>query len=164
MKLPSIPAVALGLTVALLAGCKKNIDNNDAVKQGINAYLAKRSDLLSMDVSLTSVAYHGDEATATVRFQAKGNSSPSAGMSMQYVLERKGDQWVVKGRAGSDAHTGMPQGSPGAAAPGAAPQSNGGSLGAMPSLPNGHPAVGEPSGALPPGHPPIGEKKSTESK
>ena len=148
--------------MALLGGCKKNIDNNDAVKQGINAYLAKRPDLLAMDVNVASVAYHGDEATATVRFQAKGNSSPNAGMSMQYVLERKGNQWVVKGRAGGDAHTGMPQG--GNDAPGAPAAPNGGSLGAMPSLPNGHPSVGTPSGSLPPGHPPIGEKKSSDGK
>ena len=163
MKRPIIPAFALGLTVALLGGCKKNIDNNDAVKQGINAYLSKRGDLLAMDINVTSVAYRGDEATATVRFQAKGNSSPTAGMSMEYVLERKGNQWVVKGRAGGDAHTGMPQGAPGGS-PGGPPQDSGGSLGAMPNLPNGHPSVGAPSGALPPGHPPVGEKKSTEGK
>lgn len=148
----TLPAIALGLIAALLGGCKKNIDNNDAVKQGINTYLAKRADLLAMDINVTSVDYHGDEATATVRFQAKGNSSPSAGMSMQYVMERKGNQWVVKGRAGGDAHTGMPQGAPGAAP---APGASGGSIGAMPSLPNGHPSAGAPSGALPPGHPPI---------
>ena len=147
--------------MALLGGCKKNIDNDDAVKQGINAYLSKRSDLLAMDVNVTSVSYHDNEATAVVRFQAKGNPSPSAGMSMQYELERKGNQWVVNGRAGGEAHTGMPQGAPGASgAPGAgAPGANGGSIGAMPSLPNGHPSVGEPSGALPPGHPPIDSSK-----
>ena len=165
MKTSTLPAIALGLTVALLGGCKKNIDNNDAVKQGINAYLSKRPDLLAMDVNVTSVAYRGDEATATVRFQAKGNSSAGAGMSMQYVLERKGNQWVVKGRAGGDAHTGMPQGGAGAPGAPAAPNS-GGSIGAMPSMPNGHPAVGAPpSGDLPPGHPPIGStKKSGDGK
>jgi hypothetical protein len=153
-----LPAIALGLTVALLGGCKKNIDNNDAVKQGITSYLSKRSDLLAMDVNVTSVTYHGDEATAVVRFQAKGNSSPTAGMSMEYVLQRQGNQWVVKGRAGGDTHSGMPQGAPGSA-PG------GGSMGAMPNLPNGHPATGgEPSGALPPGHPAIGDKKPADGK
>ncbi len=161
MKKSTLAACALGLTVALLGGCKKNIDNDDAVKQGINAYLSKRSDLLAMDVNVTSVAYHGDEATATVRFQAKGNSSPSAGMSMQYVLARKGNQWVVKGRAGGDAHTGMPQGAPGASS---APGANGGSIGAMPSLPNGPPPSGGASGTLPPGHPPINSTKPGNGK
>ena len=153
MKSSTLPAIALGLTVALLGGCKKNIDNNDAVKQGISTYLAKRADLLAMDVNVTSVAYHGDEATATVRFQAKGNSSPTAGMSMQYVLERKGNQWVVKGRAGGEAHSGVPQGAPGGSpAPGAngwfhrrdAFHAAGASLGrrAFRVLPPGHPAIG----------------------
>ncbi len=67
------------------------------------SYLSKRSDLLAMDVSVTSVSFHQDEATAQVHFQAKGNSSPAAGMTMQYVLERKDGQWVVKGRTGANA-------------------------------------------------------------
>ena len=160
VKSSTILATVLGLTVALLSGCKKNIQNNDAVKQGIMTYLAKRSDLLAMDVSVTSVAFHQDEATATVRFQAKGNASPNAGMTMEYVLERKSGQWVVKGRAGGagdNPHTGMPQGAPGAAGSGA-PQalppghpaigsgsspgaSGAGSIGAMPNLPSGHPSI-----------------------
>lgn len=168
-------AAVLGLTVALLSGCKKNIQNNDAVKQGIMTYLAKRADLLAMDVNVQSVAFHQDEATATVRFQAKNNTSPNAGMSMEYVLERKGAQWVVKGRAGGtgdNPHTGLPQGAPGAGGPG--------SMGAMPqTLPPGHPSVGNGAtpgragagsiGAmpqtLPPGHPSIGAgKKTTDNK
>lgn len=166
MKSSRLSAIALGLIIAaLLTGCKKNIDNNEAVKQGISSYLSKRSDLLAMEVSVQSVAYKGDEATATVRFQAKGNSSPNAGMTMQYVLERKDNQWVVKGKGGGDIHTGMPQGAPGA--PGA-PQ---GSIGAMPNtgapgatpqqLPPGHPAIegANPTGSLPPGHPQIPAQK-----
>ena len=161
MKTSTSLAALLGLTMALLVGCKKDIQNNAAVKQGIMNYLAKRSDLLAMDVNVTNVSYRQDEATATVRFQAKNNSSPNAGMTMEYVLERKNNEWVVKGRAGGDAHTGMPQGSPGTSAmPGSpAPGAPGsGSIGAMPNTPPGHPSVGSPaspSGQLPPGHPPL---------
>lgn len=164
----TIATVALGTALALLSGCKKNIQNNDAVKQGIMTYLAKRSDLLAMEVSVTSVAFHDDQATATVRFQAKGNTSPTAGMSMDYILDRKDNQWVVKGRAGADQHSGVPPGGPNS--PGAAGST--GSLGAMPnmggsqsgmppgSMPPGHPSVGgAPSGSLPPGHPPLGNDK-----
>lgn len=170
MNVLRIVTVALGASIALLSGCKKNIQNNDAVRQGIMNYLSKRSDLLAMDVTVTSVAYHEDQATATVRFQAKGNSSPTAGMSMDYILERKDNQWVVKGRAGGEQHDGMQQGAPGGSAPPGAAGSSG-SLGAMPnlpgtqpSLPPGHPSVGgnsgaAPSGSLPPGHPPVGGKK-----
>jgi hypothetical protein len=166
----TVSATVLGLSVALLlSGCKKNIQNNDAVKQGIMNYLSKRSDLLAMDVNVTNVTYDKDQATATVRFQAKGNSSPSAGMSMEYVLERKGNEWVVKGRAGGDAHTGMPQGvhegAPGA--PGTPGTNGSGSIGAMPNiLPPNHPgASGTPSGStLPPGHPPIDSFKDGKNK
>jgi hypothetical protein len=162
VKSSTILAAVLGLTAALLSGCKKDIQNNEAVRQGVMNYLAKRSDLLAMDVNVQSVAFLQDEATATVRFQAKGNSSPNAGMTMQYALEKKGGQWVVKARAGSDAHTGMPQGAPGM--PGGAPGAAGsGSIGAMPqTLPPGHPSVGSggaPSSTLPPGHPAIPTEK-----
>lgn len=167
VKSSSIAAILLGLSLCWLAGCAKNIDSKEAVRQGVMNYLAKRSDLLVMDVSVTSVAFHQDEATATVHFQAKGISTPGAGMNMQYVLERKGNEWTVKGRAGSDAssnpHTGMPQGVPGGGA---------GSIGAMPNtgvpqtLPPGHPSVPNgraPSGALPPGHPTVGSQPSNGS-
>lgn len=164
----SIAVAALGLSIALLSGCKKDIQNNDAIKQGINNYLSKRPDILAMDVSVGAVTYKDNEATATVHFQAKGNTTPGGGMTMQYVLTRQGNQWVVKGRAAGETHgegMGMPQG------PGAGPGS--GSIGAMPNtptpgssgaLPPGHPSVGggaAPSGDLPPGHPPVSPDKKT---
>lgn len=144
-----ITASALVVAIALLAGCKKNIQNNDAVRQGIMDYLSKRPDLLAMDVNVTAVNYRDNEATATVRFQAKGNTSPGASMTMQYVLERKGNQWAVKGRAGGNEHgaNGLPPEGGGPA---------GGSIGAMPNTT----PPGTPSGALPAGHPPINPGKS----
>jgi hypothetical protein len=158
---PTLIAAAVGLSIALLGGCKRDIQNNDAIRQGVMTYLAKRQDLLAMDVSVTAVTYKENEATATVRFQAKGNNAPGSGMDMAYVLERKGNQWVVKGRAGENPHgaqgMGMPQGSPGARPGGS------GSIGAMPdTLPPGHPTTGSgaiPSGQLPPGHPTVAPGK-----
>jgi len=155
---PTFTAAALA-GIVLLAGCKKDIQNQDAVRQGVMAYLSKRSDLLAMDVTVNSVAFHDNEATAEVHFQAKGNPSPAAGMSMQYVLERKDNQWVVKGRTGANAAHGAngPAVNPGGAAPGAldglpsTPLSGGAPSG---GLPPGHPAVGGSQG-LPPGHPAI---------
>ena len=166
MKRPFFAASALCLSFAWLIGCSKNIDNKEAVRQGVVNYLSKRPDFLAMDVSVTSVAFRQDEATANVHLQAKGNSAPGAGMNMEYVLERKGSDWVVKGRAGSgNAHTGLPQGGSGSI--GAMPQtgsgSGSGSIGAMPQLPSGHPSVpsgGTPSGALPPGHPAVSPEQS----
>jgi hypothetical protein len=151
VKSSALAAIALGLASTWLAGCGQNIDSKEAVRQGVVNYLATRPDFLAMDVSVTSVAFRQDEATASVHFQAKGNSNPAAGMNMQYVLERKGNEWVVRGRAGSGGpHTGLPQGVPGSGAGsiGAMPNTGAGSIGAMPntgvpqSLPRGHPPVG----------------------
>jgi len=167
VKGPAIAVAALGLSIALLGGCKKNIQNDDAVRQGIMNYLSKRPDLLSMDVNVTGVAYRQDEATATVKFQAKGNTSPGASMTMQYVLERQGNQWNVKGRAGADSHgaSGLPPAGTAAGSMSAMPNTT------MPStsMPPGHPSVGAPGsaseGALPPGHPPVSsDKKPGSSK
>lgn len=156
------PLIAALAGIVLLAGCKKDIQNKDAVRQGVMSYLSKRSDLLAMDVTVDSVAFHDDEATAEVHFQAKGNTSPAAGMSMQYVLERKDGQWVVKGRTGANAAHGESAAPSGAAAgqgsgPGpldGMPHSGLPSGGGAGALPPGHPAIGG-SQALPPGHPSI---------
>ena len=166
MKLPTLTLAGLGVCLALLGGCKKDIQNQDAIRQGVMKYLSKRSDLLAMDVSVGAVEFRGqDEATATVHFQAKNNSSPAAGMSMQYVLERKGNEWVVKGRSGENAAHGaggMPQPGTGSSAPGSlsgmpnTPLPGGSGAG---SLPPGHPAIGANGQALPPGHPAVPSSK-----
>jgi hypothetical protein len=132
-------SVLLGLT--LLSACKKDIQSKDAVRNGVLKYLSQRSDLAAMDVSVSAVTFKGDEAEATVHFQAKGNTAPGAGLTMPYVLERKGNEWVVKGKSGNSQHgmgaTGMPGGGGGE------------------SLPPGHPVV-PPGGASPGGGPPSG--------
>jgi hypothetical protein len=161
---------AVTLFIILLCGCAKDIQNQEAVRQGVMSYLSKRSGLLAMDVNVTSVSFRQDEATAEVHFQAKGNSSPGAGMTMQYVLQRQDGQWVVKGRSGPGAAHGASgpavNSVPGQGAlPGsldgmpAVPQSGGGSV----SLPPGHPAVGG-SQALPPGHPSVNPDTSGQQK
>jgi hypothetical protein len=163
---------AAAIATVLLAGCKKNIQNQDAVRQGVMTYLQKRSDLLAMDVSVTSVAFRQDEATAQVHFQAKGNNSPGAGMNMQYVLERKDGQWMVRGRTGANASHGASGPGVNGASPaeGAAP----GALDGMPripapggegaaGLPPGHPGVAG-SQALPPGHPSVSPDSTSQQK
>ena len=144
----TILTAALVLSLTVLGGCKRDIQNTESVRRGVLAYFSKRSDLLSMDVSVTHVTYSDNEATATVHVQAKGSNIPGSGMDMRYLLERNGNDWVVKGRAGGEAHgtegTGMPPGHP-AVQPGMQPstqQGGTGSIGAMPqTLPPGHPAI-----------------------
>ncbi len=125
-----------GALVVALAACHKDIDNGDAVRQGVMNYLAKKSGLSSMDVTIASVSFKKDEADAVVHFQAKGSTAPGSGLDIPYVLERKGNEWVVKGRAGA-ARGANPHGAAGGM--GANPHASG-----TPALPPGHPAV--PSG------------------
>lgn len=134
-------------TLIFAFGCGKDINNKEAVKKGVEEYLASRQSqtgltMNAMEVSVTSVDFQKDEARAVVAFKVKGDTSGGGGMAMNYVLERKGAKWVVKGRQenGLNPHGGgaMP---PGGAMPG----------GAMPT-----------EGALPPNHPPVeGAKPET---
>ena len=132
----------LALSAALLlAACSRDIQNTDAVRQGVMEYLRAlppQSGLSvdRMQVDVTSVAFQRDQARATVYFRPKGGGE--GGMHMNYVLERTGNKWTVRGRTESGVN---PHGGQG-----------------MPPLPPDHPATGDapPAGTLPPGHPPIG--------
>ena len=92
----------LALAAVFLAACSKNIQNPEAVKQGVVDYLKDRAptmglDMSAMDVNVGAVSFEKDTARASVSFVPKGMPA-SGGMSMDYVLERKGDKWAVKGR------------------------------------------------------------------
>ena len=132
--------------MALLAGCKRGVQNEQAVRQAVIDYLATRNfNVASMQVDVTSVTFRQNEADAAVSFRPKG-STGAPGMTMNYKLEMKGDRWVVKGKAEAG---GMPH----STAPGAMPH------GAMPgdagaAMP--HDAMGQ----MPPGHPPVGGQKT----
>jgi hypothetical protein len=123
------------ITSLTLGACKKDIQNEEAVRQGMLNYLSKRQDLVRMDVTIKKVSFRQDEADAVVHFQAKDSNTPSAGIDMPYVLERKGNEWVVKGRAGGSGH--------GAGTGGMEnPHGGGAPPGGMPApLPPGHPQV-----------------------
>ncbi|MCC7153846.1 MAG: hypothetical protein IT161_04670 [Bryobacterales bacterium] len=125
--LPALAAICL-----FLAACSKNIQTKDAVLKGITTHLSKRTDmpLSSMKIEISSVNFRGNEADALVSFTPQGMEG-SAGMQMRYTLERKGNEWVVKGRADSGGH-GAPGGMPGGTAPG----------GSGSTLPPDHPPIG----------------------
>jgi hypothetical protein len=125
---------------AAVFACSRNINNKEAVRQGIMDYLNKRSaqtglDMKLMNVDVTSVQFRNNEARALVSFVPK--DSPRGGMSMNYTLERSGNHWVVKGRAESGMSPHAAQGTPP-------------STGSIAPIPPGQPQ------ALPPGHPPVG--------
>lgn len=123
-----------------LAGCHSNIQNEGAVRRGVMDYLSTRPGLNigSMDVSVGSMIFRENEVDATFTFTPKGSNAaqPGQAMSIHYVLEKKGNRWLVKPRtaSGQNPHGGM----------GASP--HGGGM-AMPE------SGGSAAGALPPGHP-----------
>ncbi len=118
------------MAALVLAACSKNIQNPEAVKQGVVEYLSARAptmglDMSAMDVNVGSVSFEKDVARASVSFVPKGMPPGSGGMSMDYVLERKGDKWAVKSREANPASTHGGQPMPG-------------------SMPSGHPPVDRP--------------------
>jgi hypothetical protein len=119
------------------------MQNPEAVRRGVMDYLTKRGsiDVNSMQIDVTSVNFRENEADAVVTFRPKGSTDPASGMQMAYTLERKGDQWVVKGRAGGKG--------------GASPH------GAGQALPG---AEGMGGGQMPPAHPPTPQGDSTGQK
>ena len=121
----------------LLGACSRDIQNSDAVRAGVLDYLKSNQSRIGLDpngmqIDVTSVSFQKDEARATVAFRPKAGGDTAGPMMINYVLDRKGGKWVVRGRTENGAN---PHG--GGAVPGSAPE--------------GAPAPG--GQALPPGHP-----------
>jgi hypothetical protein len=135
-----IPPVVAAL---LLAACSRDIQNSEAVRQGVLDYLNARQQQTGLDMNLiqvdvTTISFQRNEARATISFRPK-NSEAANAMTKSYTLDRKGNKWVVRPRSEGE---GDPHG--------------GGS-----AMPADHPPVGgqaQPGGTLPPGHPPTGAK------
>jgi hypothetical protein len=116
--------------IALISGCKKPVNDQDAIRASIERHLSGVSglNLSAMNRVVKQVSINGDNATAVVEFQLKDGST---GMQVGYTLERKGADWnVVQSKP-----LGMPD-MPGMGMPGAGAPNGGGN-----SMPPGHPAV-----------------------
>jgi hypothetical protein len=138
--------VLLAIAVLSLAGCAKDINNKDAVKAAIMKRVSKTGfDVKAMNVDVTQVSFHDQDAVATVAFLPNGGP-PQSAVTFKYNLHRQNDEWVATGLAGS---TG--------AAAGANP--HGGAMGGVPGGMDSLPPSSAPSGNLPAGHPPIGKKQ-----
>ena len=141
------------IAALLLVSCGRgDINSKEAVRKGVVDYLEKRKaqtglEMNLMNVEVTNVTFDKNEAHATVSFKPKDTKTGAAGMSMSYVLERRGDQWVVKGRqeSGMSPHGGTP--------PMPASGATGAPGGALPQTPQ-----------LPPNHPPMGGGSETPKK
>jgi len=92
--------LVLALGVAALFGlsaCKKQANDNDAIRAGILEHLTSIGTLnmSAMDMDMRSVAVNGNQAHAEVEFRAKTNGPPGGGMQVAYDLEKRGGAWVV---------------------------------------------------------------------
>ncbi len=125
------PIVVLAAILTLVS-CGKDIQNNEAVRQAVIDDVAKRQaqtglNMSMMQIDIASVSFRKNAADAVVSFKPKNMASE--GMRMNYVLERKGDKWVVTGRQASATSS-----------HGNVPLPNSGD-GAGQTLPPGHPRV-----------------------
>jgi hypothetical protein len=117
-----VKSAAICLAALCLAGCSKNIDTPEAVKEGVLKDIAKKVDVQAMDVNVDSVSFREKEADAKVSFRPKG-ADRSQSITMSYSLERQGDEWHIKSRsmqahdehqAGAPGQTTLPPGHPSA--------------------------------------------------
>ncbi len=106
---------ALVLAALALAGCHRANSSKEAVRQAVIDYVSGRGlNVSAMNIDVTAVNFSGDRGEANVSFTPK--SGPQVpGMSMIYLIEQRGDKWVVTGRKQTG---GMPHG--GGAMPGGA--------------------------------------------
>ena len=148
----------------VLGACSRDIQNADAVRAGVIDYLKTNQSKIGlnpdgMQIDVTSVSFQKDEARATVSFRPKSGDVGGGPMMINYVLDKKGDKWVVRGRSESGVNphgaSGMP---PGGMPPGGMPPG----MPSVPEMPQGHPSTTpSPEGGqpLPPGHPSVGTKQ-----
>jgi hypothetical protein len=119
--------VSAFLLIFCLAGCHRGAESNDAVRQGILDYLAKKGmTAATMDINVVAVKFNGDKADATVSFAAKGSGAGQ--MQIQYHLELKDNKWTVVGRQDAGQHGATGQLPPGSTPPGMENPHGGGSM------------------------------------
>ncbi len=83
-----------------LISCGGRMQTREAVERGVLKGVAARGiNANSMDVSVTSVKFHGKQADAVVSFAPKGGRL-SDGLTMRYTLDQRDGEWVITGRSG----------------------------------------------------------------
>jgi hypothetical protein len=117
-------------SLALVAGCKKQANDQDAIRAAIDKHLSEQAglDLSAMDRTVKQVTVNGDHADAQMEFRVKGGG---AGMVVAYSMEKQGGDWKVlraQPMGGAQAH-------PGSESPSGAPGSG------KNAMPQGHPPV-----------------------
>jgi hypothetical protein len=114
----------------LAVGCKKPVNDQDAIRASIEKHLSAVSglNLSAMDREVKQVSITGDHADAVVDFRLKDGST---GMQVAYTLDRKDGAWNVVDS--------KPMGMPDVPGMGGAPMGAPGS--GNNSMPAGHPPL-----------------------
>ncbi|HKW35664.1 MAG TPA: hypothetical protein VJN92_21835 [Candidatus Acidoferrum sp.] len=145
-----LPALGLAVVLVGLGACKKQTNDNDAIRVGILQHLTSIGTLnmSAMDMDMRSVSVRGNQAHAEVEFRVKTGGAPvGAGMQVAYDLEKRGSVWVVLKTQplGGMQHPATSQ--------------NSGANQPVHSMPNFNellnPSSAAAQRALPPGHPPL---------
>lgn len=156
-------AIALLSFAAFFAvsGCKKQLNDNDAIRAGILQHLSALGTLniSAMQMDMRSVSINGNQAHAEVEFRPKTGAAPGTGMQVAYNLEKREGSWTV---LKTQAAGGMMQHPD----PNQNPHQNQAvHSGSLPNFnavlnPAGTPAPG----TLPPGHPQVATQQSNSQQ
>jgi hypothetical protein len=132
-------ATLLGGLLLAAGGCKPEMDNKEAIRDGVIKHLSGMSGLnvSNMTITVTKATVNGDHAQADVEVRAKNGEPGAPAMELTYQLQKQGEGWVVlKGQATG----GMQHPAPGEMPP-------------QEAMPAGHPPSGGANGQLPASHP-----------
>src|SRR5215469_3906382 len=123
-------ASLLGVALVFASACKSKTDENEAIRAGVMKHLVALNmlNMSNMEVKVTQATINGNQAQAQVEIRSKGGDPNAPPMQIGYVLEKRGEEWVVLKSTGMGG--GMQHPGPGEA-PGSAPG----------TMPPGHPNV-----------------------
>ena len=146
------PAAGIFVLLIGMGACKKQANDNDAIRAGILRHLTSIGTLnmSAMDMDIRSVSVNGNQAHAEVEFRPKNNGTPGAGMRVAYNFEKRDGPWVVLKSQSSGGMIQHPD-------PGQNPHTNPEvHSGAIPDFNEiWKPSTPPRQGTLPPGHPPV---------
>ena len=137
-------ASLLGVALVFASACKSKTDENEAIRAGVMKHLVALNmlNMSNMEVKVTQATINGNQAQAQVEIRSKGGDPNAPPMQIGYVLEKRGEEWVVlksTGMGGGMQHPGPGEPLPAGSTPG--------------TMPPGHPNVTGGSGQKPPDHP-----------
>lgn len=86
----------VGVALATLGGCRREINSKSAVEKAIRTHLERDSNLAlnAFTTEISDIKFEGDSATAVVKFKSK--QVPDVSVQVRYTLRKDDNQWVVQ--------------------------------------------------------------------